>query len=94
MAAERLSMRKIKEVLRLTALGRSPAAIAQSIQIGQNTVRRYVIRAKGAGVGWPLPPDLGDEALEALLFPPRPAAGPPPTPRRRRARPSSRPSPT
>ena len=71
MAAERLSMRKIKEVLRLTALGRSPGAIAQSIQIGQNTVRRYVIRARGAGLGWPLPPDLGDEALEALLFPPR-----------------------
>ncbi len=75
MAAERLSMRKIKEVLRLTALGRSPGAIAQSIQIGQNTVRRYVIRARGAGLGWPLPPDLGDEALEALLFPPRSAAG-------------------
>ena len=51
MAAERLSMRKIKEVLRLTALGRSPGAIAQSIQIGQNTVRRYVIRARGAGLG-------------------------------------------
>jgi transposase len=75
MAAERLSMRKIREILRLTALGQSPGAIAQSLRIGQNTVRRYVGRAEEAGLGWPLPPDLGDEALEALLFPPPPAAG-------------------
>ena len=75
MAAERLSMRKIKEVLRLKALGQSPGAIAKSLQIGQNTVRRYVGRAEEAGLGWPLPPELGDAALEALLFPPPPAAG-------------------
>lgn len=75
MAAERLSMRKIKEVLRLKALGQSPKAIAQSLQIGQNTVRRYVGRAEAAELDWPLPPELGDAALEALLFPPPPAAG-------------------
>jgi transposase len=75
MAAERLSMRKIKEVLRLKALGQSPKAIAQSLQIGQNTVRRYVHRAEAAELDWPLPPELGDAALEALLFPPPPAAG-------------------
>jgi DNA-binding CsgD family transcriptional regulator len=46
MAAEQLSMRKIKEVLRLTALGQSPGAIAQSIQIGQNTVRRYTLHGQ------------------------------------------------
>jgi len=75
MAAERLSMRKIKEVLRLRALGQSPQAIAQSLGIGRNTVRRYVRRADEAELGWPLPPDLGDAALEALLFPPPPTAG-------------------
>jgi len=75
MAAERLSMRKIKEVLRLRALGQSPKAIAQSLGVGQNTVRRYVRRAEEAELGWPLPPDLGDAALEALLFPPPPTAG-------------------
>ena len=75
MAAERLSMRKIREVLRLRALGQSPGAIAQSLQVGQNTVRRYAGRAEAAGLGWPLPPDVGDEALEALLFPPPRAAG-------------------
>jgi transposase len=75
MAAERLSMRKIKEVLRLTALEQSPRAIAQSIRVGENTVRRYLVRARAAGLEWPLPPDLGDEALETLLFPPPPTAG-------------------
>ena len=75
MAAKRLSMRKIKEVLRLTALGQSPGAIAHSLRLGENTVRRYVRRAEAVELGWPLPPDLGDEALEALLFRPPPAAG-------------------
>ena len=50
MAAERLSMRKIKEVLRLKALGQSPKAMAQSLGIGQNTVRRYLRRAEEAGL--------------------------------------------
>ncbi len=75
MAAERLSMRKIREVLRLASLGQSPGSIAQSLRIGSNTARRYVRRAAEASLGWPLPLDLGDEALEALLFPPPPAAG-------------------
>jgi transposase len=75
MAAERLSMRKIKELLRLKALGQSPKAMAESLGIGQNTVRRYLRRAEKAELDWPLPPDLGDAALEALLFPPPPTAG-------------------
>jgi len=38
MTAERTSMQKIKEVLRLTAPVRAPRAIAQSRKIGQNAV--------------------------------------------------------
>ena len=45
MAAERLSMRKIREALRLRALGQSPGSIARSLDIGENTVRRYLRRA-------------------------------------------------
>jgi len=74
MAAERLSMRKIKEVLRLRARGHSKRAIALSLNISDSTVRRYVERAEGAGLKWPLPPELGDRALEEELFPPRPRA--------------------
>lgn len=75
MAAERLSMRKIREVLRLKALGKSPGAIAQSLEIGVSTVRRYLRRAERSGLSWPLPPEVGDDALEARLFPPAPGPG-------------------
>lgn len=35
-------------------------------------MRECVTRAKQAGLGWPLPDELGDEELERLLFPPVP----------------------
>ena len=40
MAAQRLSMRKIKEVLRLRAQGLSDRAISRSLKIPRTTVRR------------------------------------------------------
>jgi len=70
MAAERLSMRKIKEVLRLQAAGHSNRAIAQSLSLSHSTVRQYLGRASAAGLSWPLPAELSDSALEARLFPP------------------------
>jgi transposase len=71
MAAERLSMRTIKEVLRLKCeTGFSIQRISDSCGIARSTVRDYMARAKRAGIGWPLPPDLDDCQLEARLFPP------------------------
>ena len=72
MPARRLSMRKIREVLRLKfGLGLKDRAIARSCSIPRSSVANYVFRAKQAGLRtWPLVPDLGDEALEELLFPP------------------------
>ena len=75
MAAKRLSMRKIKEVLRLRAEGLSDRAIARSLAVPRTTVRRYRQRAEAAGVGWPLPEGLTESALEAKLFPPPPPVG-------------------
>jgi transposase len=72
MAAERLSMRKIKEVLRLQAAGQTQRAIARSVVIGRSTVKEYLQRAAAAGVRWPLPDEVTESALEALLFPPTP----------------------
>lgn len=69
-------MRKIKEVLRLTwACGLRQRAVARSCRISSSSVSDYVSRAKLAGLGWPLPEDMDDTALEAALFPPpvRPA---------------------
>jgi transposase len=65
-------MRKIREVLRLKfGLGMKDREIARSCSIPRSSVANYVFRAKQSGLrNWPLTPDLGDEALEELLFPP------------------------
>src|SRR5690606_32080449 len=73
MPAKRLSMRKIKEVLRLKwGKDMSNRQIATSCGIGRPTVGEYLRRAQGAGLSWPLPADLDDTGLERLLFPPPP----------------------
>ena len=73
MPAKRLSMRKIKEVLRLKwGNGMSNRRIAASSGIGRPTVSEYLRRAEEAGLSWPLPDDLDDARLERLLFPPVP----------------------
>jgi transposase len=64
-------MRKIREVLRLRWQQRlSYRQIATSCRLGLGTVGEYVRRASDAGLGWPLPADLTDAALERRLFPP------------------------
>ena len=70
MAAERLSMRKIKEILRLKAAGHTKRAIARSLAISHSTVQDYLGRAEAAGVGWPVPPEWTEAELEGRLFPP------------------------
>ena len=70
MAARRLSMRKIKEVLRLRyEKGLSARQIAKSLDIGRSTIRDYLDRAEQAGLGWPLPSELDEASLEHRLFP-------------------------
>jgi len=70
MARRRLSTRKIKEVLRLKfANGNSIRQIGKSCNIGRTTVSDYIGRAERAGLTWPLPADLNDQAIEALLYP-------------------------
>ena len=70
MPARRLLMRKIREVLRLKhEQGLSHQAVAQACAVGVGTVNRYLQRAAQRGLGWPLPDDLDDAALEARLFP-------------------------
>ncbi|UCC38784.1 MAG: hypothetical protein JSV96_13305 [Candidatus Aminicenantes bacterium] len=69
MAKKRLSMRKIREVLRLKHSGLSIRALARACSIGRETVREYLRRASEAGLNWPLPDELSDESLEQPLFP-------------------------
>ena len=63
-------MRKIREVLRLRAAGRSQHQIARSVGIGQSTVADYLARARLAGMGAASEHD--DGALERALYPPPP----------------------
>ena len=73
MPARRLSIRKIKEVLRLRfGLGLTQEQIARSCNIAQATVHRYLERAEAAGLSWPLPAEIDDRQLEEQLFPTRP----------------------
>jgi transposase len=70
MPTERLAMRKIKELLRLRfGLGLSIRQIANSCSISIGGVSDYLQRAQVARLRWPLPDDLDDASLEALLFP-------------------------
>ncbi len=81
MPAERLPMRKIRDVLRLQDSGFSERRIATSLNIGSTSAGEYIRRARRAGLAWPLPRDLTDEALERLLFPASPDVPPDQRPR-------------
>lgn len=70
MAQKRISMRKLKEVLRLHfGVKLSKRQIARVCNISHSTVAEYVKRAGSAGIIWPLPEELDDTELEARLFP-------------------------
>jgi transposase len=71
MPGARLPMRKIRDMLRLTAAGMSSRKIAASLSIGATTVIDCLKRARRAGLTWPLPEDLDDVLLELRLFPPQ-----------------------
>jgi len=72
MPKKRLTMRQVKEVLRLKyLLGLSQQAISDSAGVPRSTVRDYLLRAKVADLSWPLPDDMDNEQLDALLFPVR-----------------------
>ena len=63
-------MRKIKEVLRLKyAHELSERQIARSCGISRSTVAEYLMRARAAGLSWPVPSELDDTTIEARLFP-------------------------
>ena len=71
MPAERLSMRQIKEMLRLrhqTQL--SVREIARSLKVSVGVVSKYLQLAAQAGIGWPPPAELDEAALLARLQPP------------------------
>ena len=65
MPGERLSMRKIRELLRLRWEQHLPQrVIANSLGLSQGSVSDYLSRARRADLTWPLPDTLDDAQLE------------------------------
>src|ERR1700730_3710500 len=71
MPGQRLPMRKKRDVLRLSADGMSKRKIAASLSIGATAAGDCIRRSRRAGLSWPLPENLSDEALERILYPPK-----------------------
>jgi transposase len=70
MSQERLTVRKIKEVLRLKwECQISERSIARSCRISRSTVSEYLKRAEAAGLEWPLSEEITDNQLYERIFP-------------------------
>ena len=70
MPRKRLSMRKIREVLRLKWEGHlSHREIARSCSISHSTVTDYLRRVQEADLSWPLPETIDEDQLHLMLFP-------------------------
>jgi transposase len=68
-AQQQVSMRKIKEILRLRYdVGLRQDQIARSCNIGQATVHRYLERFAATQLKWPLAEDCDETELERRLF--------------------------
>jgi transposase len=73
-------MRKIREILRLShAQGLSRRQVGAATGLPYTTVADHLVRARAAGLSWPLPEGMDDAQLEARLFAP---GAPPPGPAR------------
>jgi transposase len=55
-------------VLRLKQQGLSKRQIARVCGLARSSVSEYLMRARAAGLSWPLPAELDDAAIEARLF--------------------------
>ena len=70
MVMPRITMRKIKEILRLRLDHKlSQEEIGRSVRCGRSSVGECLARFKGSNLTWPLP-DISDLQLEELLYPP------------------------
>jgi IS30 family transposase len=69
-AQRKLTMRRLRQLLRLNHEGVSARGIARTLGAARSTVQDALNRAKSAGLSWPLSSDLTDQGLEKRLFSP------------------------
>jgi len=75
MAAKRLPMKKIRDILKFKhELGLPHRSIARALHVSVGTVSECLTKAKELGLSWPLPTETDDGQLEARLYP-RPESG-------------------
>ncbi len=67
-AKREMTMRQMRQVLRLHASGTSDREIGRTVGAARSTVRDAIKRANAAGLAWPLPEELTDGELERQLF--------------------------
>ncbi len=76
MARPRVTMRKIRDILRLRlSEGLSIRKISASCKASVGTIHGLLSRAEELGLSWPLPADMDDVRLTALFYPGADAAG-------------------
>jgi transposase len=69
MPTKRLTMRRIHRLMTMHfGAGVGTRVIARELCISHSTVREYLARIAAAGITWPLPVAVTDEALERQLF--------------------------
>ena len=70
MPAPRITMRKIRDVLRLRLSGGlSIREIKASTKLSVGGIQKLLAKAKALGLTWPLPDDLDDNRLAQLFYP-------------------------
>ena len=65
---KRLSMRKIREALRLSFEGLTGRQIATSLGVSRSTIQNYLLRAQTEGLTWPRAKSMRDSDVERVLF--------------------------
>ena len=58
-----------RNILRLQSQGYSQREIERELYCSRHTISEVLIRAKAAGIAWPLEDDVTNEDIQAILFP-------------------------
>src|SRR5207245_8541774 len=68
MPSERVSMYRIREVLRLSAAGLTVRQVAAGARLSTGAVSKYLNAARASGVAWPVPEEWDDAELERRVY--------------------------
>src|SRR4051812_39947373 len=69
-ARRELTMRRLRQMLRLARDGVSAREMGRTLGVARSPVQDNLKRAEAAGLRWPLPAEITDPVLEQRLFAP------------------------